>query len=408
MKRRLSVNAHKLILIAIVVSLLAALIYVVLRSGPLAPVPVTVITVTRGSLSPSLFGIGTVEARYTHRIGPTFAGRVVNVRVDVGDTVQAGQLLAEMEPVDLDQRIAAQSAAGRRAEAGVMTADALQREAAARHEFAATQLRRYEMLQTEGVVSAEAVDATRRDLGVAAAALAATRANREASRQETLRFRDDREALVRQRENLRLIAPIAGLVTSRLAEPGTVLVAGQAVIEIVDPRSFWINTRFEQSSGAGLREGLSASVVLRSSGVGPRTGKVVRVEPRADAVTEEILAKVILDPMPVANGEPVADGEPEPLPLLSDLAEVTVILPALPEGPVVPEACLHQVDGRLGVWLINDSGLRFVPVRAGAASLEGDVRILDGIKEGDRIVVYSLRRLEAGSRIKIVESLTGS
>ena len=89
------------------VVLIVALVYVVMRSGPLAPTRVTVTQATVGSLSPSLFGIGTVEARRAYLIGPTAAGRVSKVLVDVGDTVTSGQLLAEMDPVDIEQRIAA-------------------------------------------------------------------------------------------------------------------------------------------------------------------------------------------------------------------------------------------------------------------------------------------------------------
>jgi HlyD family secretion protein len=70
----------------------------ILTSGPLAPVPATLTRVVEAPLAPTLFGVGSVEARYTYRIGPTIAGRVSRVEVQVGDRVQAGQLLGEMDP----------------------------------------------------------------------------------------------------------------------------------------------------------------------------------------------------------------------------------------------------------------------------------------------------------------------
>ena len=79
--------------------------YLLLNAGPLAPIQVTVIKVQEGQLSPAIFGIGTVEARRNWMVGPTVAGRVLNVRVDVGDSIKAGQLLAEMDPVDLEQKV---------------------------------------------------------------------------------------------------------------------------------------------------------------------------------------------------------------------------------------------------------------------------------------------------------------
>jgi len=69
-------NRHTL---AVLVPLAALFIYVVLRSGPLTPIPVTVCGVETRSITPALFGIGTVEARYTYKIGPTVAGRVKRV-----------------------------------------------------------------------------------------------------------------------------------------------------------------------------------------------------------------------------------------------------------------------------------------------------------------------------------------
>ena len=94
---RLGISGRTLALIAVLVPLAALFVWVALRSGPLAPVPVTVVEVANRSIAPALFGIGTVEARYTHRIGPTAAGRVLRVDVQVGDRVAAGQSIGEMD-----------------------------------------------------------------------------------------------------------------------------------------------------------------------------------------------------------------------------------------------------------------------------------------------------------------------
>ncbi|HMM72847.1 MAG TPA: biotin/lipoyl-binding protein, partial [Rhodocyclaceae bacterium] len=101
-------------------------IYVALRSGPLAPVAVTVTTVQQRTIAPALAGIGTVQARYTYKIGPTYAGRIKRLDVHVGDAVKTGQVLGEMDPVDLDERIGAQQAAIKSAQAALRQAEAKQ------------------------------------------------------------------------------------------------------------------------------------------------------------------------------------------------------------------------------------------------------------------------------------------
>ncbi|MCX5870052.1 MAG: efflux RND transporter periplasmic adaptor subunit [Deltaproteobacteria bacterium] len=381
MKHFLSTHGRTLALIGVLVPLLALFVYVALHSGPLAPVSVTVAAVEAKSITPALFGIGTVEARYTHKIGPTFAGRVKQLDVNVGDRVKAGQLLGEMDPIDLDDRIRSQEAALKRAEAAL-------REAEARQSYAQTQARRYKELFAVNSVSEEIAATKRQELQIADAALAA-------AGEDLARLRADRAAVVTQRSNLRLIAPVDGLVAARNADPGTTVVAGQAVVEVIDPMSLWINARFDQVSATGLAAGLPTRIVLRSRNGQTLTGHVLRVEPLADAVTEELLAKVVFDSLPVA------------LPPVGELAEVTVFLPALAAMPVIPNGAVQRVDGNLGVWQIVDGDPRFTPVKLGGGDLDGYMQVSEGLKEGDWVIVYSGKKLTTHSRLHVVEHLPG-
>ena len=379
--KKLPLQGRTLALLAVIIPLLVLFIYVGLRSGPLAPVAVTVASVESRAITPALFGIGTVEARYTYKIGPTFAGRVKRLEVHVGDQVKAGQVLGEMEPVDLDDRVRSQESVFKRAEAAL-------REAEARQAYAQTQARRYEQLFAVRSTSEEIVTTKRQELQIADAALSA-------AREDIARARSDREALVAQRSNLRLIAPVDGVVAVRDADPGTTIVAGQAVVEVIDPKSLWINARFDQISASGLAGGLPTLIVLRSRGGQTLKGRVLRVEPKADAVTEETLAKVTFD------------NKPEPLPPVGELAEVTVDLPALPAAPLIPNAAVQREGDKVGVWQIVDGDLHFSPVKLGASDLNGYVQVREGLKNGDQIVTYSEKALTARSRIHVVDHIPG-
>lgn len=69
--KRPPLQSRALALVAVIVLVIALFIYVGQRSGSLAPVTATVVTVESRAATPALFGIGTVEARYTYKIGPT-------------------------------------------------------------------------------------------------------------------------------------------------------------------------------------------------------------------------------------------------------------------------------------------------------------------------------------------------
>ncbi len=380
--KRFPIQKRTVALLAVLTPPLVLFVYAALRSGPLAPVPVTLAQIENKSISPALYGIGTVEARYTFKIGPIATGRLERLDVHVGEQVVAGQVLGTMDPVDLDDRIRAQDATLNRA-------NALLDEAEARRAYAQKQARRYAQL-LEARSSSEELAATKeQEFRIAEAVL-------NAAREEIVRVRAERAALNVQRDNLRLIAPVDGLVVARNVEPGTTVLVGQSVVEFIDPSSLWINVRFDQIHADGLVETLPAQIMLRSQGGRLRSGSVLRVEPLADSVTEETLAKVVFDVLP------------KPLPPVGELAEVTLELPLLPEAPVIPNAAIQRVGGKTGVWQVRDSKLRFTPIRLGAGDLNGQVQVTQGLVAGDQIVIYSEKALMPHSRVFVVDHVPGA
>lgn len=377
------------------VLLVAALAYVALRSGPLAPTRVTVVNAAVGELEPALFGIGTVEARRSYAVGPTAAARVRRVAVDVGDMVAPGQLLAEMDPVDLDERMAAIDASVARARSSTAAADAQHADAAAKRGLAAANARRNEELGAQEFISALAVESRRQELASAEAGVQSAQANAAAARQELTRLAAERAALQRQRDNLRLVAPAAGLVTARDAEPGSALVAGQPVLKLIDPDTLWVRVRLDQGRSAGLAAGLPARISLRSNPEPTLPGRVVRVEPVSDSVTEERIAQVAFERLPPGLS-------------VGELAEVTIALPRTASTLLLPNASIKRRGDQTGVWRRDGDGLHFVAVRLGAASLDGRVQVLDGLSDGDEVVVHSEREVSERSRIDVVSALAAA
>ena len=384
--------SRRLLLGGLAVALLAALAWVALRTGPLAPTKVQVTEVKKGSVSPAIFGIGQVEAQRSWMVGPTVAGRVLGVQVDVGQTVQPGQPLAEMDPVDLDQRLAALDASLARAQSAQQASGAQVVDAQARRALAAANLKRNEDLARQNFISAGALEARSQEVASANAGVAAAQANLGGSAQDITRLRAERAALAQQRGNLKLVAPAAAVVTARDAEAGTTVVAGQAVLRLMDPASLWVKLRVDQGRSAGLAPGLAARITLRSRPGEALAGQVVRVEPLADSVTEERLAMVAFDALPAG----VSVGE---------MAEVTLQLPATAESLLLPNAAVVQHEGQTGVWRLKDGALAFVPVTLGVQGLDGTVQVITGLDEGDTVVLYSQTALKANARIAVVEQL---
>ena len=379
--------------------LLVGLAFLLTRVGPMAPVRISVAPVQSGSLQPAIFGIGTVEARSSWTVGPTTTGRVLRVLVDVGDAVQAGQLLAEMDPVDQAERLAAVDASVLRALSAQSGARAQWDEAQARGKLASINARRNEELAVQNFISVSALEARQTELQQARAGIALAQANMDSSVQEVERLKADRAGLLRQRGMLRMLAPAGSVVLSRDAEPGSTVVAGQPLMRLMDPRTLWVRMRVDQGRSAGLVAGLPARITLRSRPGVVLNGHVVRVESLADSVTEERIAQVALE---LPSGETVS------VPAVGELAEVTLNLPATSAGPWVSNASIQRRQGQPGVWRLQDGRPQFVLVRLGVTSLDGQVQVLQSLQVGDSVVVHSQTPLQEGQRVRIEPQLAKS
>lgn len=377
--------------IAIGILLLAGIGLLILRNSPLAPITkVTTEPVERVSLQASLFGIGIVESRNNILIGPTTAGRVARVLVDQGETVAAGQVLAEIDPIDLQARLVAARHGQTRADSALVAAEALAREAESRLATADASARRYATLREQGFVSTEAERAKGHEFRAAGAAQAASLANVAAARAEGERSRAEADALMQQLSNMRLVAPVAGLIVARDIEPGSTAVAGQAVVRMVETDSFWLRVRIDQGRSAGLAAGQPASIVLRSRPGETFAGKVARIEQLSDAVTEERIAMVAFDSLPAGL-------------TLNEMAEVTVQMPPRPQVLAVPPAALVRQGGRSGVFLATDGRARFVPIKVGLRTTSG-IEVLEGLSGSEAVIVTRTRPIADNDRVRVTDA----
>lgn len=382
-------------LIAAAIGLAIVLGWLVVSQGPLAPIKVTLAKPTDGPLTANTFGIGTVEARRAYALGPTQASRVLRVLVDQGDAVKAGQLLAELDPVDLGERVLSGKLAVARAASTIQAAEAALTEAQSRALVATTEARRYHELRNKGFVSQQAVDAKVYEANAARAAVDGATAQAAAARRDRERAQADVAGTAKLRAQSRLVSPVDGVVSSRLVEPGTTVVAGQAVVQVIDPTSLWVRARIDQGQAGSVRVGQSAEIVLRSGSQQSYRGEVQRVDLVSDPVSEERIVNVgfVVRPEGLTVGEQV---------------EVTITVAELANAHWLPAAAVKRVDGRLGVWRVDQGRIAFKPITIGITTLDGRNQIVDGLAADDQLVVHSAQELRPDSRVKVVTAIVGS
>lgn len=385
-------SGKKVGLIASGLSVAGVFAWVVMTQGPLAPVKVTTDHIQTGDFSNAVFGVGTLEARRSYNLAPTMTSRVKTVLVDQGAQVTAGQLLAEMDPVDLDEKLTGARRVSEKAANAILVAEAQLAEADSRAKMAAATFARYEELHARGFISQEMFEVKRYENIAATAAADAANAALAVARQDSARAQADVAGISKLRQQARLISPVDGVVTDRLIEPGVTVVAGQTVLQVIDPASLWVRTRIDQKQAGAVIAGQDAEIRLRSQPQSPQHGVVERVNMISDAVTEERIVNVAFRSRQTAGN-------------IGEFAEVTIKLQGMEEVRSIPSAAVKRVEQHDGVWLLRDGQVQFQPVRTGMRTLAGRTQILEGLANDDEIVVYSQQPMRAGLKVKVVREL---
>ncbi len=340
-----------------------------------------------------VFGLGTVEARVTSKVGFKIAGLLVDLRADVGHRVAKGAVLARLDDREQKAQVARSQAAVQQAEANLQKSNAGVQKAQANYENAKRiSERRQQLVQSkttsvEAAETAKAVqDAAFGDLNLAKSDVAVTQAAiadakaQERQQEVTLDFHT-------------LAAPYDAMVTARLKELGSALGAGEPVFTLIDPKTIWVLAFVDESKAGEIKVGEPAEIVLRSHPHVRLKGRVARIEPESDRVNEERRIEVAFDKIPAyAN--------------LGEQAEVYITTVHLPRALLVPEAAIVGLDKNGGtVWTVEDGHLAQHKVTLGHRLLDGRYQITGGVPQGAAVVTQVRSGLRTGRAAKIANEL---
>ena len=228
------------------------------------PAAVAVAQVKRGNLSDEVEATGTVTADAIANIAAQITGTVQSVAADQGDLVHKGEILATLDPTGWRRKLAA-------AEARLAAARAVAAER--RREW----VREMGLVKT-GAASVENSQQYTEHLQVADRQVRAARAQVG--------------VLQYQLSLTRIPALLGGIVTRRWVVPGAAVVPGETMFTVADTRLIYVRAHFDQDFSGQVKAGEAATVILRGRQNLPLHGTVLRIDPEADAATEESVAEV--------------------------------------------------------------------------------------------------------------------
>jgi RND family efflux transporter MFP subunit len=313
---------------------------------------------------------GTVRARDTAMVSAQVMGRIQQVLVRAGDSVRAGETLAVLDD-------AALRAAEEQAQAGVKAAQGEQAAAQTEARLAASTLERYRQLEAEKSVSPQEMDEVARRSEAAAARL-------EAARAQTGAAQDQESGARTMLGYTRLRAPFAGVVTARMADPGTMATPGAPLLQVDRSGALEFDATVDESAIGAVRKGMKVQVSIDGAATAALTGVVEEIDPAADPSSHSFLVKI---------------GLPSASQLRAGMYGTAAFANGVRQAIFIPRSAVVLRGSLACAYVLDGQGiaqLRYLTLGAEQGNL---VEVLSGISSGEKLVDLPSDRDLAGKRI---------
>ncbi len=329
-------------------------------------------------LSLDVQGIGEVGAKDIYKVSAGVNAKVVHLYSDLGRWVKKGELLFELDAVDLPTQLESAKTAIKKAQS---EASSLQKELEslkAQKRLAEVTFKRYARLKKESFASQAEYDQAKAQLDSLQAQINATKARIESAKIAVEIARKNAKALAEKLARFKVYAPVSGLVVAKNAEVGQTLLASQAAFEIVKKEDVWVKAYVDERQSKQIKVGKKAYITLRSNENKKLKGYVARIVPKSDAVTQEREVDVAFAKVPVPF-------------YLNEQAKVHIQTQVLHNVVTIPAELLRFENGSYGVWVNQNYKAHFQKVtllgisgkRAAVKGLEAKAVLLDVRKRKD-------------------------
>jgi RND family efflux transporter MFP subunit len=310
------------------------------------------------------------------RVNSTISGIIKEVRFAAGDKVAAGAVIAVIEATDLTERLATQDAAIKEAEAQTKQTEI--QLAAAQKQLSATR----DLFEKNFIA--------RREVELAEAAVATTRAQKEAA-DARLAQQISVSAQTRQVLTLaRITAPVAGLVSRRWVEPGARVSEAGPLLSISQADSLKILAHVKSVDTENIRMGSAIQIMVEALPDKVFRGKVMGIQELANFSGDESSVEI-----EVANKTGALK--------IGMTATVSFPIVQRREGIFIPLGALIQTQGRQShVFVLENGKAHLKPVVSGEEQ-EDQIEIVSGLVPDEIVVVKGMERLREGSRVLAVE-----
>ncbi len=380
------------------------------------PFPVTLAPIERGRITGGVTYTGSVAAFNEEDIYPRVTGRIVSMPVYPGDRVEAGQVVAKLDDIELGSKVREAAAGVAAAEANLaqMEADVLvarqgiiqmEKELAMAEAEAGYQqsvAARDERLLARGAIAQQEAENSRAMATAARAKVEAARAKVEAAKAmeaSALKKREAMKAMATQsqamlrtnevvRDYVNIRAPSNAYVVKRLVAPGVLVQPGMAILKIAQIDKVRLQANVGEKDLPSIRVGSPVLVTTAKAEGPPITARVTSVFPFVDQGSRTAVVEAVVE----NTGRRFLPGQ---------YVQMQFVTGERADALSVPRGAVARLGGKATVWVVREDKGEPVEVTTGLENSER-VEITKGLDGTERVIARGHEGLYAGARVSQV------
>lgn len=302
-----------------------------------------------GDLIVSVRGIGNIDAKDIYPVTAQTGGKILKILTDEGRWVKKGDLLVEMDGVDLQDKLQMAKSNLKKTKFDIKASKSELESLKAKKMLIDITYKRIKHLFNQGFATKEEFDKESADLKSINASIESSKAKIKSLKEALAVDKKNIDAYKQKIKRLKVYSPVDGYVISKDAQNSQTVAPQMPILKIVDPKTLWVKTNFDERVSTNIKTGLKAVITIRSKPNKKFYGFVKRVEPMSDLVTLERVVDIAFEKIP------------KPF-FINEQAEVKIFIKKYHNVLKVPFSVVVQKGDKIGLWILKNGKAHFLKI----------------------------------------------
>jgi len=341
---------------------------------------------TLGNFDIKVNGIGNVGAKNIYKIGSVFGGKIFDFEVNEGTFVKKGTTLAQIDSIDLEEKIAELDATLQKIQSDINSLIVDKKSAIISTEYQKSIYQKNKNLFSKRAISELDLKKFFTNFETSKLKIKSLHSKINSFKAQKTQVSQSKVGLEERLKRYTIIAPIDGYVMKKYVTNYTIINSNQPLLELVNPKDVWIEAHIDTRKSGAVKIGDSVDVKLRSSQKIYKA-TVAMINPINNSVTNEREVDIVFKNLPIPF-------------YLEEQANVEIVTKHLKNILKISTKALRFYEKKEGVWIVQaDNTLHFKVLKVLAK--DGESIVVEGLNGNEKLAIADAKKKSFKEGMKI-------